>query len=51
MSLTDILVNNKFQNLRDLLKKTFPKPKQDKSIEIKAPPLTDNYSLVGTAFL
>ena len=50
MSLTNILINNKFQNLRDLLKKSFPKPSQDKSIEIKAPPLTDNYSLVGTAF-
>ena len=50
MSLTQILADTQFQSLRDLLKKTFPKPKQDKSIDIKAPPLTENYSLVGTAF-
>ena len=48
MSLTSFLRNN--QDVRDRFRQEFLKPKFSMKKEIVAPPLSNRYSLVGTAF-
>jgi hypothetical protein len=50
MSLTSILSAKENQALRDKLKADFLRPEFNLKTEIKAPPLTNNYGIVGTAF-
>lgn len=50
MSLTSILRNKDFQELRTKLKNEFPKPDFDLTGDLLAPPRTNNYRSVGTAF-
>lgn len=50
MSLTSFLTNKNNQDVRDKFKQEFLKPKFSLNQEILAPPLTKNYSTVGTAF-
>lgn len=50
MSLTSILSDKKYQILRDKLKIDFSRPDFELKTSIKAPPLTTNYAIVGTAF-
>ncbi|MDB9509812.1 hypothetical protein PN499_01155 [Kamptonema animale CS-326] len=50
MSLTSILSDRNNQELRDKFKKEFPIPSFNLKAELKAPPLTNNYGIVGTAF-
>ena len=50
MSLTHILKSKDHKALRDKIKTDFPRPKIILSGELKAPPLTKNYGIVGTAF-
>jgi len=50
MSLTSILSGKGFQELRDKFKTDFLRPTFDLKSELKAPPLTANYGIVGTAF-
>jgi hypothetical protein len=50
MSLTSILSDRDNQELRDKLKNEFLRPAFTLKTEIKAPPLTTNWGIVGTAF-
>lgn len=50
MSLTSILSDKKNQELRDKFKTEFLTPSFNLKAKLKAPPLTTNYGLVGTAF-
>lgn len=50
MSVTDILKTKRLPELKLKLKEVFPKPIFKLSSSIVAPPLTKNYSIVGTAF-
>ena len=50
MSLTSILSDRDNQELRDKLKTEFLRPAFTLKTEIKAPPLTTNWGIVGTAF-
>lgn len=50
MSLTSILSDIDNQELRDKLKTEFLRPAFTLKTEIKAAPLTNNYTIVGTAF-
>lgn len=47
MSLTSLLKN---RDVKDKFREEFPKPRFNLKKEILAPPLTNHYSLVGTAF-
>ncbi|GAB4317918.1 MAG: hypothetical protein Kow0084_17600 [Pseudothermotoga elfii] len=47
MSLTSFL---KDKDVKNALERTFKKPQFNLQAELLAPPLTNNYSLVGTAF-
>jgi len=47
MSLTSVIHT---KEMRELFKNEFTRPKGKLSAEIKASPLTKNYSMVGTAF-
>ncbi|WP_293123975.1 hypothetical protein [Microcoleus sp. bin38.metabat.b11b12b14.051] len=50
MSLTSILSDRNNQELRDKFKTEFLTPSFKLKAELKAPPLTTNYGIVGTAF-
>lgn len=50
MSLTSILSSKNHQELRDKFKTEFLTPSLNLKAELKAPPLTNNYGIVGTAF-
>ena len=50
MSLTSILSSKSNQELRDRFKTDFLRPAFSLQAELKAPPLTNNYGTVGTAF-
>lgn len=50
MSLTSILKHVDFKELREKFAQEFVKPAFNLTTEIKAPPLTNNYGIVGTAF-
>jgi hypothetical protein len=50
MSLTSILSDKNNQELRDKFKAEFLRPDFKLKADIKAPPLTTNYTIVGTAF-
>lgn len=50
MSLTSILSDTKNHELRDKLRTEFLRPAFKLKSELKAPPLTKNYGIVGTAF-
>ncbi len=50
MSLTSILTDRNNQELRDKFKSEFLRPSFTLKTEIKAAPLSDNFSIVGTAF-
>ncbi|MCC3407490.1 MAG: hypothetical protein JGK17_18225 [Microcoleus sp. PH2017_10_PVI_O_A] len=50
MSLTSILSDKKNQELRDKFKTEFLTPSFNLKAKLKAPPLTTNYAIVGTAF-
>lgn len=50
MSLTSILLERNNQELRDKFKTEFLTPSFKLKAELKAPPLTTNYGIVGTAF-
>jgi hypothetical protein len=50
MSLTSILSGKDNQELRDKFKTEFLRPEFKIQAELKAPPLTTNYTVVGTAF-
>ncbi len=50
MSLTSILRDKDFQELRDRFKADFPKPRIYLKSEILALPRTKHYSIIGTAF-
>lgn len=50
MSLTSILSDKNNQQLRDKFKSEFLRPTFILKTEIKAPPLSSNWSIVGTAF-
>ncbi|KUK14961.1 MAG: Uncharacterized protein XD53_1610, partial [Petrotoga mobilis] len=47
MSLTSFLKN---KDVKSAFERAFKKPQFDLQAELLAPPLTNNYSLVGTAF-
>lgn len=50
MSLTSILKGKEFKELREKFAYDFLKPAFNIKTELKAPPLTNNYTIVGTAF-
>ena len=50
MSLTSLLSDRNNQELRDKFKTEFLTPSFNLKAELKAPPLTNNYGIVGTAF-
>jgi hypothetical protein len=50
MSLLSILTDKNFQELRDKFKTEFLRPEFDPDTEMIAPPLTNNYGIVGTSF-
>lgn len=50
MSLTSILSDRNNQELRDKFKTEFLTPSFKLKAELKAPPLTTNYGIIGTAF-
>ncbi len=50
MSLTSVLSDTRNQDLRDRFKTDFLRPDFSLQGELKAPPLTNNYGTVGTAF-
>jgi hypothetical protein len=50
MSLTSILTDKKNQLLRDKLKEVFPTPTFINRSKLQAPALTNNHSIIGTAF-
>lgn len=50
MSLTDFISHKNFQELRDKFKTVFPRPTIKLIGSLKAPPLTNNHSIVGQAF-
>jgi hypothetical protein len=50
MSLTSILKDPKNVELKEIFKSEFPRPAFNIKSEPKAPPLTKNWSIVGTAF-
>jgi hypothetical protein len=50
MSLTSLLSSKNHQELRDKFKTEFLTPSLNLKAELKAPPLTNNYGIVGTAF-
>lgn len=50
MSLTSLLLDRNSQELRDKFKIEFVRPSFNLKVELKAPPLTKNYGIVGMAF-
>ncbi len=50
MSLTSIISDKRFQELRDKFKTVFPRPQINLTGELVAPPQTNNHSIVGQAF-
>jgi hypothetical protein len=50
MSLTSIFTHPRYQELQTRLKEDFPKPYFGLTGEMDAPPRTENYSTIGTAF-
>lgn len=50
MSLTKILEDKKYKEFRDEIKRNFKKPKAKFGSSMLAPPLTNNYAGIGTAF-
>jgi hypothetical protein len=50
MSLVDILQSRKHLELKNKLRETFPSPFIKLEGQLKAPPLTKSYGMVGTAF-
>jgi len=50
MSLTSFITDRNFQELRDKFKAVFPRPTFPANCEPVAPPLSNNYAIIGCAF-